>query len=231
MSKSNPKVCIAYIRVSTDTNKQELGAEAQRQSIEKWAAASKVDVVEWFVEEVTGGASLDKRPIFLRALAAVAEHRAGCLVVQRLDRFSRDPLTGTLAEIELSRHGATLAVTEGAGSGSDPTSEMVRGILLVVARFEKAMIVARIKAALAVKMARGEFTGTAPYGKQVGADGKTLEVNHQESAKIVQLKALRASGLSIRAVLAEATKKGILNRVGKPFTVAATHAILHQEVQ
>ncbi len=133
----NPKLCIAYIRVSTDVDRQALGTEAQRQAIVAWAARSGVEIVEWFTEEVSGGAPLDKRPVLLHALAAVAAHGAGKLVVQRLDRFSREPLTAALSELELQRHGATLECADGTGSGSDPTSELVRGILLSVARFEK----------------------------------------------------------------------------------------------
>jgi DNA invertase Pin-like site-specific DNA recombinase len=50
----------------------------------------------------------------------------------------------------------------------------MRDVGLAAARFERAMIAARTKAALAVKKARGESTGTPPYGWRVGEDGKML---------------------------------------------------------
>ncbi len=224
--RGNSKIAVAYVRVSTDMDRQALGAEAQRASIERWATASGVHIAAWYVEEVSGGAPLDKRPVLLEALGAVSAHSAGRLVVQRLDRFSRDPLTAALAELELQRHGATLACSEGAGGGSDPTSELVRGILFNVARFEKAMIRARIKAALAVKRIRNELTGVAPYGWRVSPDGTTLERDPDESATLEQLKALRASELTIRAVQKEATARGFVGRTGKPFTLAAIHAMV-----
>lgn len=223
----NPATCIAYLRVSTDADRQALGVEAQRQAILSWAKQENVEVLEWFTEEVSGGASLDKRPVLLNALAAVAARGAGRLVVQRLDRFSREPLTAALAELELRRHGAVLACADGNGSGSDPTAELVRGILLSVARFEKAMIAARIKAALAVKKSRGELTGSAPYGMRRGADGKTLERDDREAAAVAQIRALRASGLSFRAVLATAAENGVVGRSGRPFTMSAIQTILH----
>jgi DNA invertase Pin-like site-specific DNA recombinase len=219
-------VSVAYLRVSTDTDRQALGVEAQRASIEKWSKANGVEVAAWFVEEVSGGAALDKRPILLEALAAVAACGAGNLVVQRLDRFSRDPLTAALAEAELQRHGASLACSDGAGSGDDPTAELVRGILFSVARFEKAMIRARIKAALAVKKGRNELTGVAPYGWRAGDNGKTLEPHPEESVTLFQVRALRASGLTLRRVLQEATARGLVGRTGKPFTLAAMHAMV-----
>lgn len=220
----NPKVAIGYIRVSKDTEIQALGAEAQRVAMQAWAETNGVTMAQWFVEEVTGGAALDRRPIFLEALAAVAAHGAGLLVVQRLDRFSRDPLTAALAEAELQRHGATLAVALGAGSGDDPTSELIRSILFAVARFEKEMIKARIKAALAVKRSRGECVGHAPYGTK--AEGKVLAIHPEEATAVERLRALRASGLTLRAVIDQATVEGLLNRAGKPFTLAAVHKLV-----
>jgi DNA invertase Pin-like site-specific DNA recombinase len=223
---ANGKLAVAYLRVSTDVERQALGAEAQRTAIAKWAQATGIEIVASFVEEVSGGAQLDKRPVLLEAIGSVLAHRAGQLVVQRLDRFSRDPLTAALAEAELQRHGATLVVADGAGSGDDPTAQLVRGILFSVARFEKAMIRARIKAALAVKKRRHELTGVAPYGWRPGADGKLLEPDPLETSVLAAVRTMRASGMTVRGVLAEATSRGLVGRTGKPFTVAAMHAMI-----
>jgi DNA invertase Pin-like site-specific DNA recombinase len=222
--RGDPRVAVAYVRVSTDADRQALGAEAQRRAIEGWAAAAGVHVARWLVEEVSGGAPLDRRPVLLEAIATLAEIGAGVLVVQRLDRFSRDPLTAALAESELRKHGASLVCADGAGSGDDPTSELIRGILLSVARFEKALIRSRIKAALAVKRSRGERVGAPPYGFAVL--GKTLVPDDEEGAIKRRLVELRASGLTIRAVRDRATAEGLRNRAGRPFTIAAVHALV-----
>jgi len=221
----DPKLAIAYLRVSTDLDRQELGAQAQRTAIETWASREGVQILGWYVEEASGGASLDKRPVFLEAIAATAVHGAGSLVVQRLDRFSRDGLTAALAEAELQRNGATLAIADGAGGGTDPTAALIRGILLSVAQFEKAMIKARIVAALAVKKRRGELTGKAPFGFKVCADGKTLEPNDNERAIQARLRELRRGGLTLRSIASCAAAEGITNRAGKPFAIAAIHAL------
>lgn len=223
--RGDSKTCVAYLRVSTDTDKQALGAEAQRQAIAAWAERSGVEILAWFTEEVSGGAALDKRPVLLEAIATTAALGAGKFVVQRLDRFSRDPLTAALAELELQKSGIALDCADGAGSGSDPTSELLRSILFAVARFEKSMIATRIKAALAVKKSRGELTGSAPFGTRRGGDGKTLVVDFEEAATASEIRALRASGLTVRAVQAEAAKRGLVGRSGRPLSVSAIHAI------
>lgn len=226
MRLGNPKVAVGYIRVSKDTDVQALGAEAQRVAIHQWAESNGIAIAQWFVEEVTGGASLDRRPIFLEALGAVGAHGAGFLVVQRLDRFSREPLTAALAEAELQRHGATLAVALGAGSGDDPTSELIRSILFAVARFEKEMIRARIKAALSVLRSRGQRVGAAPYGTK--AEGKSLSIHPEEAVTLQRLRELRSSGLTLRGVIQQATAEGLRNRAGHPFTMATVHRLVRE---
>src|SRR5882724_3159246 len=98
---ANPKRAVAYLRVSTTREQQELGLSAQRAAIESWAKREGVEVCAWYEEEVSGGASLEKRPVLLQAISALGDHGAGSLVVQRLDRFSRDPFSAAMAEIEL----------------------------------------------------------------------------------------------------------------------------------
>lgn len=225
---ANPRLGVGYIRVSKDTDVQALGAEAQRMAIQSWADSNGVTILEWFVEEVTGGAALDRRPIFLEALGAVGAHGAGFLVVQRLDRFSREPLTAALAQAELHRHGATLAVALGAPSGDDPTSELIRSILFAVARFEKEMIRARIKAAMAVKRSRGERLGGAPpYGFRV--EGRSLVAHENEATIKERLRHWRAEGLTLRALQERARVEGLLSRGGKPFTLSAIHALVKED--
>jgi DNA invertase Pin-like site-specific DNA recombinase len=223
---ADPTIVVGYVRVSTDVERQALGAQAQRASIEQWALKSGVTVARFFVEQVTGSAPLDRRPVLLEAIATVAALGGGGLVVQRLDRFSRDPITAALAESELRKNSASLICADGHGGGDDPTSELIRGILLSVARFEKALIKSRIRAALAVKRSKGERLGAPPYGSRV--EGRNLVPNDEERATRERLRALRASGMTIRAVRDQATAEGIRNRMGNPFTIAAVHAMVRE---
>jgi site-specific DNA recombinase len=103
----------------------------------------------------------------------------------------------------------------------------MRTVIDGAAAYERALIRARTKAALAVKKARGESTGTAPYGYRVGPDGKTLELDPHEQAVLVELLSVRASGTSYRAVIRYATDRGLFGRTGRPFTLRAGFAMVH----
>lgn len=230
---ADPTIAIGYLRVSTDADTQALGLAAQRSAIVEWASREGVTVAAWHVDTVSGGASLAERPGLLAALAALDTLGAGRLVVSRLDRFSRDPLAAALAEAEIRRSGAVLSVAEGGGAGDDPTSRLVRGILISVAEFERALIRARISAALAAKKAKGEHVGGAPYGWRVRrVDGRTATVpDPSEQATISTLRALQAEGLTYRQIIPRATAMGLLSRAGTPLTVCALSRILSRETQ
>jgi DNA invertase Pin-like site-specific DNA recombinase len=220
---------VAYVRVSTDTERQELGAEGQRHAIEQWAKREGVEIITWHTEEVSGGAPLDERPVLLEAVAAVKAQKAGYLVFSTLDRFSREPLAAALVEAELLKAKADLVFADGSGNGNDPTAALVRGIRLAVARFERQMIAARIKAALAVKQRRGEMTGAPRFGYRAapgpvraGRDGKprVIQIVEKDPAEQIIIATVLdlAASMSIRQIEAELAARGVMGRANKPLS-------------
>ena len=99
----------------------------------------------------------------------------------------------------------------------------MRGIVDLFAQYERALIRARTKAALAVKAARGECTGGVPYGFRLAADGLHVEENPEERALVECVRALRAEGRTLRAIAADLDARGAAPRGGgrwHPQTVA-----------
>jgi len=238
--KTSRSKAVAYIRISTDTERQELGAEGQRHAIERWGEVAGVTIVAWYVEAVSGGAPLDERPVLMEAVAAMKIHRAGYLVFSTLDRFSRDPLSAALIETELVRARAELVFADGSGNGDDPAAQFVRTIRVAAARFERQLIIARIRAALSVKRRRGEMTGAPPYGQRA-VPGPTrerhgqprvipiLQANPDEQRIISTIVALSQEGMSIRGIAAELASRGVVGRKGRPLTRDAIHRILQRK--
>jgi DNA invertase Pin-like site-specific DNA recombinase len=220
---------IALLRVSTDAERQELGLKVQRAAIGQHARREGIRIVAWRVELVSGGAPLDERPRLLRTLAEVEAKRVNALLVHRLDRLARDPLVVELVNRELTSHRAELVVVTGGGAGSDATSELIRTILAAVGRFERRMIGARTKAALAVKRSRGEALGRPGlerYGYRRGDDGRLVEAP-EEQATIARARELYAvEGTSIRAVAAQLAAEGRFNRAGRPHLYAEVRGML-----
>jgi len=98
--------------------------------------------------------------------------------------------------------------------GDEPEAVLMRRIVDAFAEYERLLIKARTRAALAVKRSRGERTGDIPYGFQLGADGVHLELLPTEQAVVASVRDARAAGLSLRAIRDQLGTEGFTPRSG-----------------
>ena len=193
----DPTRAVAYLRCSTD--RQDLSPDAQREQIRNWADGAGVTVVAWHDDlGISGGADLEKRPGLLAAIDGVREHGAGVLVVAKRDRLARDVLVAAMVDRLVARQGGAIVAADGTGNGDGPEAALMRTLIDAFAQYERAVIGARTRAALAVKKARGERVGGIPYGYR--DDGGVLVEVPDEQVVIARARELRAEGLSLRAV-------------------------------
>lgn len=225
-SRKSAKVqatAIAYLRASKD--EQKLSPDAQRASIEAWAAREGVQVTSWHVDQgVCSVDAIDERPGLLGALAALREHKAAFLVVAKRDRIARDVVLSAMIEREAGKAGASIVSAAGEGNGSTPADQFMRTVIDGAAEYERALIRARTKAALAAKRAKGEKTGgDAPYGYKLGTDGVHLEQSPEEQAVIARALALSSEGATVRGIAAALNSEGHRNRAGKSFAFQSVY--------
>ncbi len=212
-TKANEGRAVLYVRVSTD--EQALGPEAQRAAADRWCAARGVELVAVCEDlGVSGGAPLDRCPGLLEALRQLEAHGAGVLLVAKRDRLARDVVKAAMVEQLAGRVGAVVASAAGEGEGTDPAAALMRTMVDAFAQYERALIGARTKAAMAVKKAKGERVGAIPYGFQLAADGVQLVAHEGEQAVIGTIRALRAEGLTLAAIAGELEARGLLPRSG-----------------
>lgn len=222
----SPLVAVAYVRVSKDD--QKLGPEAQRASIEAWAAREGVSVVAWHVDAgVCSVTAIDQRPALVAALASLREHGAGVLVVAKRDRIARDVVLTAGVERAAAGAGASVVSAAGEGNGDSPADGFMRTVIDGAAQYERALIRARTTAALAVIRAQGRKTGgSVPYGYTLGADGRTLVPVEGEQTVIARARALAAEGRTLRAVAAQLAAEGHVSRKGSSFFAAQVGRML-----
>lgn len=220
---ADPRKAVGLVRVSTE--EQALSPEAQREVLARWCADNGAELLAVHEDiDVSGGAPLDKRPGLLAALADLGKLGAGVLLVAKRDRLARDPMVSAMAEAAAARAGARVVSAAGEGTdGDSPADILMRRMVDAFAEYERLIIGARTRAALAVKRRRGERTGSVPYGYRVAADGRTLEVDPAEAEAVKLILAYRADGLTLRAIGDRLAARGILPRSGgrwHPQTVA-----------
>ena len=224
-SKGNGSKAIGYIRVSTSD--QHLGTEAQLASLQSWCESNAVELVAVYTDHgVSGGAALDKRLALLDAVAALKVHGAGKLLVAKRDRLARDCMIAAMVERLADSNGAEIVAADGAGNGDGPEALLMRRMVDAFAEYERAMIKARTKAALAAKRKKGEKTGgQAPFGYRLAADGIHLEPDSKEQRVVELVKALQVDGYSLRAIADEMNRRNVQARGRKWYAMSVSRVL------
>jgi DNA invertase Pin-like site-specific DNA recombinase len=100
-------------------------------------------------------------------------------------------------------------------------------MLATLAEFERDLIAERTTNALAHKKAKGERTGTVPFGYDLAADGVALTPNAAQLEAVAIIQSLRDSGMTLRAIADELTARNILTAKGNAkWTHTAVQSIL-----
>jgi DNA invertase Pin-like site-specific DNA recombinase len=220
---------VGYVRCSTGAQVASgLGLEAQRKAIEDHAKLLGLELNAVHGDEgVSGGLALADRPGLLDAVAYLK--RGDVLIVARRDRLGRDVVNVALVEREITKRGARVVSAAGEGSEVEgPTGDLVRGVLDLVNAHEKKMIGLRTRLALRAKRARGERTGTVPFGFSLALDGRTLVPNPDEERVMALARELRAGGLKLREVVTALHERKVVGRTGKPLGLSQVHAIVKE---
>jgi len=182
---------VAYERVSTARQRLSgLGLEAQRKTIEDFAASRGADVFARFTE-IESGRKVD-RPQLIKALH-LAKVTGATLVIAKLDRLSRNA-----AFLPALRDSGVRFLAVDMPEANDLTV----GIMALVAQQEREAISRRTKEALAVANARGVRLGN-PNGaaalRRAGKGAVALRAAASEPTPIGSLRTswrrLRVSGL------------------------------------
>jgi site-specific DNA recombinase len=229
---------IVYLRVSTDEQAESgLGLEAQLAACRALAARMGWEIAIVFEDDLSGGLPLDKRPILLDAIAALA--RGDILLVAKRDRLGRgDIMTTAMIEAAVLRAGARIVSAAGEGTESDdPSAVLMRRMIDAFAEYERLVIKARTRAALAAKKARGERTGQVPYGSRLTGEGPPSKKNGMptglathpaETEALKLIRALGAAGWSRRQIAGELDRRGIPTKSGRPWKHSTVHDLLNR---
>jgi len=218
----------AYIRVSTEEQAREgVSLAAQEQRVRAYCTMRGLDLVAVVIDAgVSAGKPLHKREGGSKVLALLKSGKVQHVVAVKLDRLFRDCADCLEVTRRWDRASVALHLIDLGGQAVDTSSAMGRFFLTVMAgaaEMERNLVSERVKAALAYKRSKGEkLGGDVPFGAKLATDGITLERCPIEARAEELIVALRADGMSIRAIAAHLNSQGVPSR-GKawhPTTVA-----------
>lgn len=203
----------SYIRVSTDGQADSgAGLAAQVAAIDGYAARAGITIVGRFEDAgVSGAADIEDRPGLAAAIGAL--RRGDVLLIAKRDRLGRDVALVMSIERMVTRRGAKVVSCDGIANGDGAADQFMRTMLDATAQFERSLIRARTRAAMQAKRKAGERTGELPFGWTLGEDGR-LEAVPQEQKVLSDIEALRADGMTYRAIAQLLTDAGITTKKG-----------------
>ena len=172
----------AYIRVSTEKQREDGSHERQREEIETWAERKGHDDVEFYQDIAISGRD-DSRPEFNELMDCYEEYDA--IVVRELSRFGRSPEKNVSQIIEISESGVDFISLK---EDIDTTSANGRLFLRMMSAFNGWFAEQRREQAIAAAQRRKE------QGKPVGRPKKLDE------DQLAEVEDLREKGVSYSAI-------------------------------
>lgn len=175
---------LAYLRTSTD--EQLLGLDAQIEEIAQWSRNNGIRVSKVFQDQCSGSVDFCKRPGWQEMLLYLEKYNHDFIVANRRDRFARDMFFLTREERRLPKTVQLVTAQENPEMQLTPERQMMRGMIDLMSQYERELIRARTRNALAALKRQGI---------KLGRPAKTVE-----SRTLDDIRALRAKGKSLRDV-------------------------------
>jgi DNA invertase Pin-like site-specific DNA recombinase len=217
---------VAYIRTSSAAN---VGADKdsdkrQRAAIDAYAKRAGFTVIGEFSDPgVSGADPIETRPGFSSLLDRIETNGVRTVIVEDASRFARELVTQELGIIALIKRSVRVLTANGDDltDSSDPSRKMMRQIAGSFAEYEKARLVAKLKAARERKRA------ASPIHKCEGRKS-WAEINPElvQEAKRLRRRSPKGHQRSLREVAAELAKLGFMNERGVMFSAASVQSIL-----
>ncbi len=217
---------VGYVRVSGLGQVNGDGLDRQERTVRDYARRHRLAVIEVFTDAgVSGTKELDHREGLSALLARVRQGDVGTVLVERADRVARDLMVSEVILRRLADLGVQVIAadsgTDLTAADGDPTRRLVRQLLAAVAEFDRAMTVAKLRAARErVRAARGRCEGLPRYGERAG-ERETLE-----RALALRRKPRGGRPLSFAKVAAALNAEGHRTRRGGPWSASGVRRIL-----
>jgi DNA invertase Pin-like site-specific DNA recombinase len=166
---------------------------------------------------VSGADPITERKGFKAMLDRIASNGVRVIIIESPDRFARDLAVQLAGHDFLKGLGFTLipATAPDYFTEDTPTARLVRQVLGAISEFEKATLVAKLRAARDRK--------AAATGERCGGQASHSERRPEVVALAKRLRRhrLKHGPRSLREISAELAKRGHLNDAGRPFAAVS----------
>lgn len=217
---------VAYLRTSSRTNVGEAkdSDRRQREAIAAYAGHAGLAVVREFHDVAVSGADpIDARDGFAEMLAWCRDSGVRTIIVENATRFARDLIVQETGHRLLTGAGFRLIASDSPESFllDTPTAKLIRQVLGAVSEFEKAMTVAKLKAA---RDRRSAALGRRIEGRKSYAETHPELV--REARRLARKSPKTGKARSLRRISAELHALGYSTARGQAFSASQVQRLL-----
>ena len=221
---------LAYLRTSSATN---VGSDKdsetrQRAAVAAYAKRAGLEIVgEHYDAAVSGADPLDARTGFTNLLAHAEVAGIHVILVEAASRFARDLMVQEAGHAMLARAGIALVAADDpdAFTADTPTAVLVRQLLGAVSQFERATLVAKLKAA---RDRRSAAAGCRIEGRPGHATASPGLVRH--ARRLARRSPRDGSKRSLRDIAAALEQLGYMTARGRRFGPGQVRRLLAVQV-
>ncbi|MGP1276033.1 MAG: recombinase family protein [Caulobacterales bacterium] len=208
-----------YARYSTD-RQTESSIEDQVRRAERLASSLSLGPCVTYSDAALSGASMAGRTGLTALLDAVAGGRVSAVIVESLDRLSRDQADLALIWRRLRTRGVRLITVSEGEIGDDPAGLMQVGLRGIIGAMYLKDLADKTRRGLEGVVADGRHAGPPPYGYELApapATPGTLRIREDEAAIVRRICHDYSSGLSPRAIAVALNAEGVPAPRGTPW--------------
>jgi DNA invertase Pin-like site-specific DNA recombinase len=212
---------VIYARYSSDRQRETSIDDQLRVCRIKAEALGLTVTAEFRDDAVSGSTPIAYRP----GASALMAERFGVLLLESLDRLSRDMIEQETVVRRLEHRGVRLiGVSDGYDSESS-SRKLQRGMRGIISEVYLDDLRYRTHRGLAGQVARGLFAGGLPYGyRSVPAPGgHVLQIDDEQAAVVRKVFELHASGASVPAIARQLNEAGIPSPRGSTWVTSAIY--------
>jgi DNA invertase Pin-like site-specific DNA recombinase len=215
---------IAYMRCSGQSQIEGDTWDRQSEAITRYAAAHDIEVLDWYRDEgISGKTELDNRPGLAACLERIENNGVKLLLTESADRLARDAMVSEIIVRQFQKVGGVIITASGVnlteGDDSNPTAALIRGVLALIAEFDRRVIVLKLRAARQrKKKATGRCEGRRPFG-----------ANDQEKHALRCMRSLRLAGMTYQRIAEQLNSQSVPTRHGGVWSAATIQKILVRE--
>lgn len=217
---------VIYARYSSD-NQREESIDAQIRECTKYATQNDIEIVKIYSDEAFS-ARTDARPHFLKMIKDSEKNIFDCIIIHKIDRFSRDRYDYMYYKKKLTSNGIALkfAVQD---ISDNPESILLESMLVGFAEYYSKNLATEVMKGMKENAFKCKFNGgIVPFGYDLDENNNFI-INEYEASAIRYIFQKSAVGHSYKDIRNYLKEKGYKTRRGKDFSQASINAILKSD--